>query len=1469
MDTKSFLPQPGTILVGRFALRELVGVGPISGVFSALDKALGKDVMVKYFYPGLAAAAARDTNLFRLYRARGFLHPNLVTVHEVVVSDGHFFITKDIVEAISLRALQRLRQENLEPFNKKEIVALLFEICEALRWIHMLGANGNLKPENILLTNSGLKVDDPYFLTGRTTVPSEHGVFPLADRYVSPEQLEDERQDRKESDIYALALILGEILVGKPVRPGVALSDQGPFFSPELDDVFIRATAKDPSARYESVTLFWDSVRQVFRVPAEEFGTGRTPVAFIPASLAERVRQVRQAPAPAPVAAPAPAPVAAPAPPPPVAAPAPPPVAAPAPPPVAAPAPPPEQPQAVRPFRAETTAEVPVDLPDIDVEIELETAAAPVPPVMPAAAAPEPRPEPVPEAPAAPPPPRPTRPEPEAPGHFSQTARYSSADLAPIEVESEPLSEEEERTLVDRPAVDVEATLPEVKIPAAMIPEEEEVVLEDVRDHEPIEIAGPEAAAEAPEILEIEEPPAHEAQGDEDHALVAEIEAIIEQTRDVVESEQEPVATRAYAAPLVPPAQAEEAAADEAGDEGEVLEADEEADALEEAEEAEVVEEGAEVEAAAEPEVEPEPDLDVAQPEPAAVEPEPDPEPVPQPPAPPPQPSVLPPKRPFAADAEFWAYKEIEQDRDLDEMMETASYAAASPDDMVVLDDEPATPPPVTAVLPAAPVAAELPVTPEPLLRPAPAAQPPKAQKSQKPEEAPVPPPIAKAAPAAKPAGKSDKGAKKDEKPAAKPDKAARKDEKAAPKAAPKPTVPPVIVSPKRKTEPRKTPKVAIAVMVCLVLAAAAAIVAILMTGDRTKEASQQTPAVAKVEDQAPAADKKAPDQAAEQKKQQAAEEQKEQAEESARKAAGENARKTAEEAARKAEAEKAAAEAARVAEEKRKAEEAQKAAADETTRKLGEERNKVLASLKEVEAPLADLTAIAAVVQASDEQVASMKQAFDAMDEKAREKDKAWGELLASLHAKAGVVAAANTGVSTGYQEANTALASAATPEAIAAVAPKKDPLVKQVGDGTVAAVEFLKAWNEALAARKTADLQDLRKKLPDKSAEWKKVARAAEATAVLDLSRKVEARLKDLSAQPPIAYGDTAKTAQEAAGRASALLAELDQMNAEVTAELAREVKPPETAAPALTPEELQKQKDLAAIGDKASNAIEDLRKLANKVKAKGDEWKKAGDTEKSKTCADSQKELEKLRESLLDVRALVKKGDVEGARIGLQSSEPDIASAKETAKQLLAETVAKVTPPDGGDGGVVAADPTSKKGLKAALEALSCPGGMKKIIGDNPNAKGDKAAPALLAYCIDYHEYPGQGRAPKTNVSHAAALAACTAVGKRLCEPWEWRRGCGGKYPYGKTYDAEKCNTVGPDGVERSVLPAGSKPGCKSPYGLYDMVGNVGEWTADQSVAGGDCNKTGEDATCGRSGKRFGGSPFVGFRCCADPK
>ncbi len=212
------------------------------------------------------------------------------------------------------------------------------------------------------------------------------------------------------------------------------------------------------------------------------------------------------------------------------------------------------------------------------------------------------------------------------------------------------------------------------------------------------------------------------------------------------------------------------------------------------------------------------------------------------------------------------------------------------------------------------------------------------------------------------------------------------------------------------------------------------------------------------------------------------------------------------------------------------------------------------------------------------------------------------------------------------------------------------------------------------------------------------------------------------------------------------------------------------------------------------------------------------------------------------------------------------PETTAPETVAETSVPETVAETTAPE-----IVAPDAIAPSTFTPKdPNKLRCPDGMSKLKKKVPVTLADgKTVDDWEVTCIDRFEFPGAGAPPRTGVDLSGARAACIGKGKRLCTRSEWRRACGGTYPYGKDYDADKCNTAGADGSPKGLVAAGSKRGCMSPSGAFDMVGNAAEWTSDGTVNGGTSLKNGEDATCGSGSRRAGGAPHIGFRCCADGK
>ncbi|MFO0679876.1 MAG: SUMF1/EgtB/PvdO family nonheme iron enzyme [Polyangiaceae bacterium] len=174
--------------------------------------------------------------------------------------------------------------------------------------------------------------------------------------------------------------------------------------------------------------------------------------------------------------------------------------------------------------------------------------------------------------------------------------------------------------------------------------------------------------------------------------------------------------------------------------------------------------------------------------------------------------------------------------------------------------------------------------------------------------------------------------------------------------------------------------------------------------------------------------------------------------------------------------------------------------------------------------------------------------------------------------------------------------------------------------------------------------------------------------------------------------------------------------------------------------------------------------------------------------------------------------------------------------------------------------------------------------------------------MAFCIDRFEYPNRkGVYPYVQINWYDARDRCAAEGKRLCTETEWTFACEGEeampYPNGYVRDPDACVNDKPwrkfdDGALGSTrtdvvageldklwqgVPSGSRAKCKSPFAVYDLTGNVDEWTRSKfagerpSILKG--GYWGPVRTRCRPSTRAHGETHAfyqqGFRCCSDAK
>jgi formylglycine-generating enzyme required for sulfatase activity len=172
-------------------------------------------------------------------------------------------------------------------------------------------------------------------------------------------------------------------------------------------------------------------------------------------------------------------------------------------------------------------------------------------------------------------------------------------------------------------------------------------------------------------------------------------------------------------------------------------------------------------------------------------------------------------------------------------------------------------------------------------------------------------------------------------------------------------------------------------------------------------------------------------------------------------------------------------------------------------------------------------------------------------------------------------------------------------------------------------------------------------------------------------------------------------------------------------------------------------------------------------------------------------------------------------------------------------------------------------------------------------------DMAAIPESNACIDRYEAvvedatakSKKGVVPTTPISWKSASAACAKAGKRLCTRKEWTAACRGpgekrKYAYGAKYEPRRCNDrARTQGKADAPMKTGGLPRCKTPEGVYDLSGNLWEWTADTitgetayMLGGGWGNDDGddnlscvpEDTVAQPLSQEIVG---LGFRCCKD--
>lgn len=202
--------MPSGSTSSRYETLEVIGSGGMATVWKARDRVLGRLVALKRPHPSPddSVVAARFRREARA--AAAVSHPNLVTVYDVGVDDDGPFLVMELLDAPSLA-------ETTVPLPAVHRVGS--EMASALVALHAAGiVHRDIKPANIMLTNGGAQLTD--FGIARSLSDAETltqaGTTFATPAYAAPEVVSG-GEYTEASDVYALATVLRELVVGRPV----------------------------------------------------------------------------------------------------------------------------------------------------------------------------------------------------------------------------------------------------------------------------------------------------------------------------------------------------------------------------------------------------------------------------------------------------------------------------------------------------------------------------------------------------------------------------------------------------------------------------------------------------------------------------------------------------------------------------------------------------------------------------------------------------------------------------------------------------------------------------------------------------------------------------------------------------------------------------------------------------------------------------------------------------------------------------------------------------------------------------------------------------------------------------------------------------------------------------------------------------------------------------------------------------
>ena len=258
----------------RYEIIKSIGEGGMANVYLAKDTILERNVAVKV----LRGDLENDEKFIRRFQREArsvsdLSHPNIVEVYDVGEEEGQHYIVMEYIDGRTLKQLIQKRGALTVP----EVLDIMTQLTDGLSTAHdAYIIHRDIKPQNIMILDNGMiKITDfGIAMTLNATQLTQTNSVMGSVHYLPPEQAAGKTATTK-SDIYSARILMYELLTGtlpfkgdnaveialKQMKEKIpSIRKQNPLIPQSIENIVLKATAKNPKNRYDSIKDMHDDL---------------------------------------------------------------------------------------------------------------------------------------------------------------------------------------------------------------------------------------------------------------------------------------------------------------------------------------------------------------------------------------------------------------------------------------------------------------------------------------------------------------------------------------------------------------------------------------------------------------------------------------------------------------------------------------------------------------------------------------------------------------------------------------------------------------------------------------------------------------------------------------------------------------------------------------------------------------------------------------------------------------------------------------------------------------------------------------------------------------------------------------------------------------------------------------------------------------------------------------------------------